>query len=221
MMRLYFLIISLFIYLMSYSQNTKKVENDTLNSIKYVKGIYRNFNKFKSNSPNFDSEFTFKDRTEKQIWAWGGTELEIKFTDDTIKKRFINDSIWAVSDGRDLFLNNKLISINKGFDKLVKLDFPISYFVSYIVMSDENKERAAVAKMFGAIGGGFSSVPYKRVVAIDLRTGEMIRMNDYGFSKLLSSDDELMEKYKTIRKQKYNELEIFKILEEYNSKNRR
>ena len=48
------------------------------------KNIYKNFESFKKNTPNLESEFTFEMRTPKQIWGWGGTEYKINFIDKNV-----------------------------------------------------------------------------------------------------------------------------------------
>ena len=54
-----------------------------------------------------------------------------------------------------------------------------------------------------------------------MRTGELIRMNEFGFNKLLKNDNELLEEYKKIRNEKDNEKLIFSILEKFNIKNKK
>jgi len=181
-------------------------------------GIYKSFEGFKSRKPDEIKSFVFENRTPKQIWGWGGTELSIKFDDKKIKKGFVKDSIWSVSTNDGFFVNNRLISVNHGFDKLLKLAYPVSYFIAYIILADENTERAAVMNAFGTIGGAKAAVPYKRVVAIDMRNGELIRMNEAGFLKLMKNDPDLLEKYKAIRDKKDNEDDVVRILVEYNER---
>ena len=210
--------IILLLLLSIYSISNFSQEINKKDSLKSPIGVYTSFTQFNSKSPKYKRDFAFNNRTAKQIWGWGGTEYEIKIADKYITKKFINDSIWAVNDDKDFYINNKLVSVNKGFDKLEKLDFPISYFISYIIMRDEDAERAALASMFGAIGGGYAATPYKRVIAIDMRTGALLRMNEFGFTKLLKDDNELMEDYKKVRNEKANERLIMDILDKYNLK---
>ena len=190
-------------------------------------GIYNEFQDFKKNSPKLDWDFKFEKRSKSQIWAWGGTEYKIYFPNRLVKRKYIKDSIWGVSSNDTIFLNNRLVSKNTGFNPIIKLEFPYSYMIAYIPMYDEIEEQEngalAIGSYFGgavgaAIAGGAAGVPRKRVVVLDMRTGKLIRLNDYGIYRLFKNEPELMEKYKKIRELKDNETYIFQMIDKLNKK---
>jgi hypothetical protein len=203
--------------LILHAQDANKIGIEILKS-KLTPGIYKTFNEFSKNKPSLNLDFYLEERTYSQIWAWGGTEYAINFTDKNISKKFIKDSIWGVCKNDTIYVNNRLISVNKGFDRLMKLDYPLSYFVGYVIMKDEDKESARVMGSFGAIGGATAGTPHERIIAINMKTGELIRLNDYGMQKILADDSELLDKYNKIKEEAEDASFIFPILDEYNSK---
>jgi hypothetical protein len=191
----YLLFLLLLIPSLIKGQDSARNSIDSAVILKTHQGVYRNIMEFISDNPGLQLNYSIKNRSQSEIVMWGGSDYDVKFSRG-IKKSFIKDSIWGINTGEVILINNNLIGTNRGFVRLLKVDYPYSYFTSNILARDESEEYAMY--MGGAIFGAVSGIPYKRIVAIDMRTGAMIRLNDYGMTLLLQKDKDLLEKYKAL-----------------------
>jgi len=157
---------------------TQELYNDLPNR-KWEKGIYFSFEQFISNSPAFDVPFYMKWRNPGKIKAWGGAEYKMVYTHQSTYDSLSHRSIWGVCDGENLFISNHLISNSDEYSLLKVQHYPYCSFSIYTAENwDEEGHRNADGSFtFGAIGVGVSSIPIKRIGVVDLRTGDVSRLN--------------------------------------------
>ncbi len=184
-------------------------------------GIYFSFDEFKSNMPSYDLPFIIKKRTNRNIEAWGGSKYKMIYTHHSTYDSLGTKTIWAVCDGEGIFINNNLISKNRGYNKLERFSYPYSYFIGYVVSQDEAEDYTPdvlMVSMTAIIDAVASSSPYRRVTVIDMNNGDVIRLNEAGMTRLLQNEPELLNRYRKIINDPDCEEKIIEIVETLNSK---
>ncbi len=99
------LLFLLFLLCFHFSANAQK-QHITDDSITYKRGIYRNYKEFVTNSPSITIDFTIVKKWRNTNFYSGGDfkSYRLVFPDSiTIKL----DSIWGMSDGTDIYINDK------------------------------------------------------------------------------------------------------------------
>jgi hypothetical protein len=188
---------------------------DVFTTKQYQEGFYRDFQEFKTNTPSVRDSFYLlltADSTFQPI---------MKLPQGHSTGIIGQQPYWGLSIDNELFVNNQLVSSSyKGYNKLEKLAFPYAYFVAVVSAADEDDVVSGVADSFSKtkVGQKMKLTPYARVVALDMRTGSLLLMNDRNIRSLFASDQELMREYRKIMMKKDRIQDICRLLDRYNEK---
>ena len=188
-----------------FSQDSISITDNILTTTIFKQGTYANFNEFIKNSPSTNNVFSIENSQNGSCY--------ITFEPACSKYELV----FGVCYKDTIYINNQqFTSSSNRFSKLIKLDYPISYFMGPVAIADKKGGGAAV--LFGLLGAAVSSIPSDRLVGIDMRTGDFIILDDYGINKLLKDDEELTSKHEMIKKMDNNELFLFQLIDAYNTK---
>lgn len=167
--------------LMSHSRYKKYyVETETiLNSfnvqencnISRKKGGYLSFEEFKNNSPSVIFDFEMIKRSKFDYAMSGGNDYKFKSLDKKIDKQFIKKDLWAISNGKDCYINCKRTLKQKDYS-LLHICKDYAHFKAPLPSLNQNS-----AYMFGAVGGaaGASAALDKAGYKVDMISGKILK----------------------------------------------
>lgn len=82
----------------------------------YPEGIYMSWDEVKLKTPSRHDRVIIQERSNTEISTMGGNRYKVVSL-DSLAKKVIKQKIWAVSDGKDLYLNGFPFSIQSSYMK--------------------------------------------------------------------------------------------------------
>jgi len=185
-------------------------------SLKFVKGIYRNFEEFKFNSPFIELEYeTSIKKRGYGIFRLSGPKVFYRIDIDYETAKSIG-KVFGFCDGESVYINENSPQLSSMVN-FVKLES----FGRYCYYEDVQRIISTSVSMAGGYGGGytFSQFNYLKLTyrAVDISDGKIVKLTPAKLREIMSDDNELLDEFKKCSP-KYHHMKEFLI--KYNNKHK-
>jgi len=160
--------------------------------------IYSSFYAFNIMKPDTASGILIERRTRGQIYMVGGNDYKIYSNDKVLSKKLKKVS-WGIKLNDSIYLNCFLLKLGPWYAYAERLNDRL-YFTAAITMDKEERQKLALIGTFaGPIGAGLAGgdLALKRFYyVLDLKTGKTQYLTKEEMLNTISSQPDLIEKYK-------------------------
>ena len=162
----------------------------------YPIGCYMSLDELLSKAPSQNYNLLIEERTASDIQFNGGNDFKLISEDKTIKKRILKREIWAISDGKNLYLNGIHHKCQQWYSKVEDEG-------KYIIFKAAipNGEAVTAGLLGGAIGGAILAEK-RYVYLLDSKSGEISLVKKKNIHEFLSEHNDLLSKYELEEDQK-------------------
>ena len=188
------------------SQETNEVihEGRDCNCPGIRKGLYRNFLELRDGKPFKQADFTAEQTYSNKSKTKPRAHYKIIFPDKSQNIPDPEKTLYALSDGENLYINTFSAGQKKGFVKACCFG-QFAYFHEINPNPDDYYVASGAAGIGGAVGaqivtdyaraGDKGSLPRQMIFILDFETGFVSPLNSFKMEKILENNSELLKAY--------------------------
>ena len=159
----------------------------------YPTGCYMSFEELVNKKPSENCDVSIEERILSDIQFSGGNDFKLISEDKSIKKKILKKEIWAISDGKNLYINGIHHKFQHWYSKVLDEG-------KYLIFKGAipKGEVAVISGLFGGVTGGISGAMISHlryIYLLNIETGETFFVNETKIHQTLSNYDDLLSEY--------------------------
>ncbi len=164
-------------------------------TVDYPQGVYMSVGELLRKEPSLHAKLSIIVWNNIAKAGNGINDYDLLSEDGAVRNKAINKEIWGYSDGKDLYVNCRLCNLAKGYGKVLDAGKYLIFRAADKKTSNKQQAVSAVcyafgglflgSAMFGTANGGLTPLEARPLYALDLSTGELLRVDPESIRPLL------------------------------------
>ncbi len=159
----------------------------------YPEGGYDNFEDLNSKKPSAKVKYGIRERPDKEIEKIGGNDYDAEFLDEKTGKWHREREVFAISDGKKLYLNGRSFNLPIGFMEVIEEGYYLVFLCSTPSASRTNVSELGAVSVNQDIGRVRKKIYY----CLDTSTGKAKMFNKLLLRQLLNNHSDLANRFES------------------------